>query len=358
VREARRGADVRLERLSRSYGHVRAVADVSLTIDGGEFVTLLGPSGSGKTTTLMILAGFVEPDAGEVYIGGIRMTDTPAHRRGLGMVFQHYALFPHLTVSDNVAYPLRMRRMPRETIRERVAAALGLVRLPDVAGRYPRQLSGGQQQRIALARALVYEPQLLLMDEPLGALDRKLREEMQVELRTLQQSLGITALYVTHDQDEAMALSDRVVVMREGHIEQDGAPAELYERPRTRFVADFIGAANCLGGKLEAQGDRRIFVTSEGLAVPVTAGAAVTPGPGHLVIRPERIRWADTDVTDVVIPGVLTAVTYLGERIRYRVTLDGGPSVTVTQPNRPGSPARAAGTPVRIGWNHPDAVVL
>jgi ABC-type Fe3+/spermidine/putrescine transport system ATPase subunit len=239
-----------------------------------------------------------------------------------------------------------------------VAAALGLVRLADVGARYPRQLSGGQQQRIALARALVYEPQLLLMDEPLGALDKKLREEMQVELRTLQQGLGITTLYVTHDQEEAMALSDRVVVMRDGRIEQEGTPADLYERPRTRFVADFIGAANCLEGKLEARRDGWVFVTREGLALTVSASAAAPADPTHLVIRPERIRWADAEATDVAVGGVLTAVTYLGERIRYRVRLDGGPSLTVTDPNRPGLPGLAPGTAVRVGWNRADATVL
>jgi putative spermidine/putrescine transport system ATP-binding protein len=358
VRDAARGADVRLEGLAKSYGHVRAVDGVSLTIGQGEFVTLLGPSGSGKTTTLMILAGFVAPDAGDVFIGGTRMTETPAHRRALGMVFQHYALFPHMTVFDNIAYPLRMRRVPRASIRERVRAALALVRLPGVGARYPRQLSGGQQQRIALARALVYEPQLLLMDEPLGALDKKLREDMQVELRTLQQSLGITTLYVTHDQEEAMALSDRVVVMRDGRLEQDGAPADLYERPRTRFVADFIGASNCLEGKLEVTGDSWRFVTREGLALPASPATSLAGQPAHLVIRPERIRWADVEPAEVSARGVLTAVTYLGERIRYRVCLDGGPSVTVTHPNVSGVRRLAPGTAVRVGWDCADASLL
>ena len=358
MREAARGADLRLEGLVKSYGQVRAVEGVSLAVAAGEFVTLLGPSGSGKTTTLMILAGFVEPDAGEVYVEGTRITDTPAHRRALGMVFQHYALFPHMTVFDNVAYPLRMRRTARPVVRERVRAALALVRLPDTGARYPRQLSGGQQQRIALARALVYEPRLLLMDEPLGALDKKLREEMQVELRTLQQTLGITTLYVTHDQEEAMALSDRVVVMRDGRIEQDGAPADLYERPRTRFVADFIGASNCVAGTLEAAGEGWRFVTLEGLALAAEAPSAAPGDPAHLVIRPERIRWADAGPAEVTAAGVLADATYLGERIRYRVRLDGGPMLTVTHPNLPSARRLAPGTPVRIGWNRSDATVL
>ena len=349
---------VRLEGLVKSYGRVRAVDGVSLAVGAGEFVTLLGPSGSGKTTTLMMLAGFVEPDVGDIYIAGARVTETPAHRRALGMVFQHYALFPHMTVFDNVAYPLRMRRTARHAIRERVQAALAMVRLPEAAARYPRQLSGGQQQRIALARALVYEPRLLLMDEPLGALDKKLREEMQVELRTLQQSLGITTLYVTHDQEEAMALSDRVVVMRDGRIEQAGAPADLYERPRTRFVADFIGASNCVPGKLEAAGAGFRFVTLEGLAVPANAPSAPPSDPAHLVIRPERIRWADAGPADVTATGVLTDVTYLGERIRYRVRLDGGPTLTVTHPNLPSTRRLAPAAPVRVAWDRTDATVL
>jgi putative spermidine/putrescine transport system ATP-binding protein len=321
-------------------------------------LTLLGPSGSGKTTTLMILAGFVDPDEGEVFIGGARVTDTPAHRRALGMVFQHYALFPHMTVFDNVAYPLRMRRVARAAIRDRVLNALALVRLPDAGPRYPRQLSGGQQQRIALARALVYEPQLLLMDEPLGALDKKLREEMQIELRSLQQSLGITTLYVTHDQEEAMALSDRVVVMRDGRIEQDGPPADLYERPRTRFVADFLGASNCLEGKVQVVGDAWEFVTSEGLAIPVAPALTVPDAPCHLVIRPERISWADAAPVEVAVNGVIVGVTYLGERIRYRVQLEGGPAVTVSHPNLAASSRIARGASVRVGWSRDDASVL
>jgi putative spermidine/putrescine transport system ATP-binding protein len=353
-----RGADVRLEGLVKSYGRVRAVDGVSLAVPRGQFVTLLGPSGSGKTTTLMMLAGFVEPDEGDVFIAGSRVTETPPHRRALGMVFQHYALFPHLTVFDNIAYPLRMRRVARPVIRQRVQAALSLVRLPDVGARYPRQLSGGQQQRIALARALVYEPQLLLMDEPLGALDKKLREEMQIELRTLQQRFGITTLYVTHDQEEAMALSDRIVVMRDGHVEQDGTPAELYEQPRTRFVADFIGVSNCLDGKLERTGAGWEFVTSEGLRLPVEAPPGEPADSRHLVIRPERIRWADAEPTEVAAAGVLTAVMYLGERVRYRVHLDGGPMLTVTHPNLPGRRPLVPGTPVRLGWHRADASVV
>jgi putative spermidine/putrescine transport system ATP-binding protein len=350
-------AGVRLENITKVFGTTRAVAGVDLTIPDGEFAVFVGPSGCGKTTTLNVIAGLETPTTGDVYIGSDRVTEWEPRDRNLGMVFQSLALFPHMTVFDNVAYPLRMRHTPRALIRERVHAALGLVRLPETAARYPHQLSGGQQQRIALARALVYEPQLLLMDEPLGALDRKLREEMQVELRSLQQSLGITTLYVTHDQEEAMALSDRVVVMRDGHIEQDGPPADLYERPRTRFVADFIGASNCLEGKVEPASAGWEFVTSEGLRLPVDAPSAPTD-PRHFVLRPERIRWADDGPTDVVVNGVLASVTYLGERIRYRVQLEGGPTLIVTHPNLPTRRPVAPGAIVRLGWNRADATTL
>lgn len=354
-----KGEEVRLEGLVKTYGSVQAANGVSLSVDPGQFVTLLGPSGSGKTTTLMIVAGFVEPDAGEVFIGGVRMTETPAHRRGLGMVFQHYALFPHMTIFQNVAYPLRMRGIPIQQIRDRVQAALELVQLPAVGSRHPRQLSGGQQQRVAVARALVFEPKVLLMDEPLGALDRKLREQMQVELRSLQQKLGITTLYVTHDQEEAMGLSDQVVVMCDGRIEQKGAPADLYEHPQSQFVADFIGASNRIDGELHDQGGRWCFITREGLRIFVVN----PPAPSHqkqlqLIIRPERIEWADKDHYDTELDGSVTSVVYLGERIRYLVQLKGGPILTVTHSNLKSEQRLASGSAVRIGWNQEDVTIL
>ena len=357
--EPRKGAEVRLEGLVKAYGQVRAADGVSLTVTGGEFVTLLGPSGSGKTTTLMIVAGFVEPDEGNVFIGGVQVTETPAHRRGLGMVFQHYALFPHMTIFENIAYPLRVRRAPKDEIRQRVQAALDLVQLPGVGTRYPRQLSGGQQQRVAVARALVYEPVVLLMDEPLGALDRKLREEMQVELRSLQQDLGITTLYVTHDQEEAMTLSDRVVVMRAGRIEQVGTPEDLYERPQNQFVADFIGASNCLEGELKKEGDGLVFVAGEGLRLPVAPPPGrATHGRVRLIIRPERIRWAENRSTEVTAAGVIVSWTYLGERVRYVVRLEGGQTLVVTHPNLPLPGRPKEGSAVRVGWNYADAIIL
>jgi putative spermidine/putrescine transport system ATP-binding protein/spermidine/putrescine transport system ATP-binding protein len=254
-----RDADVRLDRVRKTFGAVIAVNDVTLDIERGTIFSLLGPSGCGKTTTLRLIAGFEQPSAGEVYIRGKRVTSIAPYRRDFSMVFQSYALFPHLSVAENVAFGLRMRRVPRAERGAAIKEALELVKLGALADRYPRQLSGGQQQRVALARAIVVKPAVLLLDEPLGALDKMLREEMQVELRDLQQRLGITAVFVTHDQEEALTLSDRVAVMRGGVIEQIGAPREIYDRPVSEFVAGFLGASNFLDGqRRRARGcDRR-----------------------------------------------------------------------------------------------------
>lgn len=354
-----RGAEVRVERICKTYGSVRAADDISLTVNNGEFVTLLGPSGSGKTTILMVIAGFVEPDKGEIYIGGSKITNVPAHRRDLGVVFQNYALFPHMSIFDNIAYPLRMRKTPRNEIRNRVEAALDLVQLPDIGWRHINQLSGGQQQRVAVARALIAEPQVLLMDEPLGALDKKLREQMQIELRSLQQSLGITTIYVTHDQEEAMALSDRVVVLRDGRIEQIGSTDDLYEHPKTRFVADFIGTSNLLDGELKVDNQEWVFTTTEGLRLPASNPRKENTGrPSKLIIRPERIRWSDDENTDVSATGVIDVVTYLGERIRYEVHLDHGPRIIVIHTNLESERRFKIGDAVKLGWNHSDVTIL
>src|SRR5579872_6072024 len=237
---------LRIAGVSREFGSVRAVEGVSLDVRPGEFLTLLGPSGSGKTTLLMMVAGLITPTTGEIWIGEENATYKPPYERDIGMVFQNYALFPHMTVADNIAFPLRMRRVAERDVAKRVADALELVRLPQMGERFPRQLSGGQQQRVALARALVFNPSVLLMDEPLGALDKKLREHVQIELKQLQTSLNITVLYVTHDQDEALTMSDRICLMHEGRIEQLGTPHELYHQPRTHFAAGFLGESNFL----------------------------------------------------------------------------------------------------------------
>src|SRR6266567_8624280 len=243
-----KSACVAVRDLSKSYGPATAVSGVSINVRAGEFLSLLGPSGSGKTTLLMMIAGFEAPTAGAIHIDDRDITELAPNKRNIGMVFQRYALFPHMSVADNIAFPLRMRRTPKAEIRRRVEAALALVQLEEYGGRLPSQLSGGQQQRIAVARALVFEPPVLLMDEPLGALDKNLREQMQIEIKRIQQSLGVTVIYVTHDQEEALTMSDRIAVMRNGCLEQIGSPTELYDNPATSFVADFVGKTNFLEG--------------------------------------------------------------------------------------------------------------
>ena len=320
---------VELRGCTRDYGGVRAVDALDLAILEGEFLSLLGPSGCGKTTTLNLVAGFVEPTAGRVFIDGEDVTGLPAHRRGLGVVFQSYALFPHLSVFENVAFGLRERGAPGAEISRRVGEALELVRLDREGRQRPAQLSGGMQQRVALARALVYRPRVLLLDEPLAALDKKLREEMRDELRAIQRSVGITTIFVTHDQAEALGLSDRIAVMSRGRIEQLGAPREIYERPSSRFVADFIGASTVLRGRAVAI-DR--VALAPGLEVGVTATAALRVGAEvELAIRPERVQLAagpgagavEARVDGLVYQGALTEVSARlrdGQRLRVFVT--------------------------------------
>src|SRR5579871_6982782 len=277
-------SSVSLERVSKAYGEHLAVRDFSLEIAEGEFLVLLGPSGCGKTTTLRMIAGFVEPSAGRIRFGARDVTDLPPYRRNTGLVFQGYALFPHLTVFENVAFGLRMRKLEKAAIAERTTEALRLVRLEPLAHRMPRQLSGGQQQRVALARALVIEPEILLLDEPLSNLDAKLREEVRLEIRQLQRRLGLTTVMVTHDQEEALSVADRLVVMREGEIQQIGTQRELYDGPSNAFVADFIGRTNFFSGSIGAEGR---FRTESGLSIALAAAA---PAARLLAVRPERIR--------------------------------------------------------------------
>ena len=288
---AGRGLEVGIHGVSRRYGSVAAVAGVSLTVQAGEFVSLLGPSGSGKTTLLMMLAGFEEPDEGRLTVGDRDITRVAPNKRDIAMVFQRYALFPHMTVAENIAFPLRMRRMGRAERDGKVRQALAMVKLDAQAGRKPAELSGGQQQRVALARAIVFEPPVILMDEPLGALDKKLRQHMQTELRQLQQRLGATVIYVTHDQEEALTMSDRVAVMNGGRLVQLGPPRDLYDRPADAFVADFIGEMNLLPGAVEAVQDGICTVRTAAGAVQATSA---TPGPApgarvRLAIRPEHV---------------------------------------------------------------------
>ncbi|MFN3929947.1 MAG: ABC transporter ATP-binding protein, partial [Thermoflexus sp.] len=331
---------VELRNVSKRFGEVEAVHRVSLQIQDGEFFSLLGPSGCGKTTTLRMIAGFERPTEGEIYIKGERMNDVPPFHRPVNTVFQHYALFPHMTVFENVAFGLEMKRLPRDEIRRRVEEALRLVRLTGLENRYPRQLSGGQQQRVALARALVNRPAVLLLDEPLGALDLKLRKEMQLELKTLQHQVGITFIYVTHDQEEAMTMSDRIAVMNQGRVLQVGAPVEIYEHPATRFVADFIGETNFLEGRAEAVTGEMIRVGVEGLAIL----AAPTEGVRHgqmvtVAIRPERIRLCAEEPEDTPnrYMGMIEEVIYIGTDTIFRVRVGNRVELRVRRQNQDGS---------------------
>jgi len=322
-------AVVELRTCTRDFGGVRAVDAMDLAILESEFLSLLGPSGCGKTTTLNLIAGFVEPTAGRILIDGEDVTGLPAHRRGLGVVFQSYALFPHLSVFENVAFGLRERRVPAAEIERRVAEALALVRLDRLGRQKPAELSGGMQQRVALARALVYRPRVLLLDEPLAALDKKLREEMRDELRAIQRSVGITTVFVTHDQAEALGLSDRIAVMSRGRIEQLGTPRDVYERPATRFVADFIGASTILRGRAIGAD---LVALSPGLTIKVSAVGALAMGREvELAIRPERVHLAAAPGTGtatariegLVYQGALTEVTARlgdGQQVRAFVT--------------------------------------
>ena len=315
------GAFIDVAALTKRYGTTTVVDRVSFAAGEGEFLTFLGPSGCGKTTTLRCVGGFIAADGGEIRIEGKDMNGVPPHRRRLGMVFQNYALFPHLSAFENVAFGLRIRGVGREELARRTERALDMVRLGGLGNRYPKQLSGGQQQRVALARALVYEPRVLLLDEPLSNLDAKLRIEMRSEIRSLQRELGVTALYVTHDQEEALSVSDRVAVMNRGRIEQISSPWDLYNRPRTLFVASFVGTANVLRARPADARTLRVAETFD-LACP----AEPATGPGTLVVRPEGVRIGRAGAPQGV-PGTVRAVTLLGAALRVDVELAGGARV-------------------------------
>jgi putative spermidine/putrescine transport system ATP-binding protein len=354
---AGKAADLAISGLTKVFGTTTAVDGMTLRIDAGEMVALLGPSGCGKTTTLRMIAGLVEPTEGDVLIGGFRVTHIPVHRRNIGMLFQNYALFPHLSVAENVAFGLQMRGMGRAVIRPKVEAALALVQLGAYADRLPSALSGGQQQRVALARAIVIEPTLLLLDEPLGALDRNLRESMQVEIRQIQQRLGITAVLVTHDQEEALTMADRVVIMRDGKLEQAGTPEEIYSRPRTRFVASFIGASNFLrGGVAGRDGDRlRVTLSSGGWAsIPWTKESLKDV---LLSVRPEAVGLEPlNDAAQACAngtPATVQQVVYRGQATHVHMKLDNGDPFLAFLPNRQGEKATstfAAGDRLWASW--------
>ncbi len=347
----RESASIRIDGVTKTFdGRVMAVDDVTLDIQAGEFFSLLGPSGCGKTTTLRLIAGFEIADAGRIVVGGRDITDLPAHKRDMGMVFQSYALFPHRTVAENVAFGLRMRGLPKAEIAERVAAALKQVALDGYEARRPSQLSGGQQQRVALARAVVIRPAVLLCDEPLGALDRKLRQSMQFELKQLQKELGVTLVFVTHDQEEALAMSDRIAVMNAGKVEQVGAPQEIYDRPRTRFVADFIGEINMFEGAWS--GGR--FVMGHGRALPAASASGRT-GAGMIAVRPEKTRLVGE--VDGALGGRIESANFLGGHVLYRVVTDEGRAVLAKEQNV-GDSGRKVGDRVGVAWMPSDAVSL
>ena len=354
------GPLVRFVGIGKTYdGITPIVDDLNLDIERGEFLTLLGPSGSGKTTTLMLLAGFEAPTAGEILFDGQPLSRMPPHRRNIGMVFQNYALFPHMSIAENIGFPLSVRAVPPQYLRQRVERALEMVQLGGLGARKPAQLSGGQQQRVAVARALVFEPKLILMDEPLGALDKQLREQMQLELRRLHQRLGVTMVYVTHDQAEALTLSDRIAVFHRGRIQQLDTPERMYESPANAFVARFIGENNRLEGTLESDDAGRCMVRLAAgdapiagvLAEPLARGSAVCAS-----LRPERVQIRAPGHTIVApagcsLAGVLREVIYLGDHVRARVAVAGNEEFMVKRPISEAHLLPPIGAAVEVSWS-------
>jgi putative spermidine/putrescine transport system ATP-binding protein len=347
-------ARLEIDRVTKRYGQVYAVRDVSLEVADGEFVVLLGPSGCGKTTTLRVVAGFAEPTSGAVRLGDRDITALPPWKRNAGLVFQSYALFPHLTVAQNVAFGLEMRKIGQAEIASRIAEVLRLVRLEHLSERLPRQLSGGQQQRVALARALVFRPDVLLLDEPLSNLDAKLRQEVRVEIRELQRKLGLTTVMVTHDQEEALTMADRLVVMNDGAVRQVGSQQDLYERPTDLFVAGFVGRSTFIEGEVEAPGR---FRSAGGLLL--ACGAAPT-GSAIVALRPERIlvEVAPYASMDNSLPGVVEFVSYLGATVDVHVRISARERVVAQISNRAGNLVPKVGEQVYVAWQAANGIVF
>jgi putative spermidine/putrescine transport system ATP-binding protein len=351
---------LKISGLQKHYGSTAAIADVSLELREGEFLTFLGPSGSGKTTVLMSIAGFVQPSAGSIDLGGKPLVPLEPYERDIGLVFQSYALFPHMTVAKNVAYPLSIRKMSRAQIDEKVARVLDLVGLRQHANRLPSELSGGQQQRVALARAIVFQPRLLLMDEPLAALDKKLRAKMQMEIMRLHRELGVSIIYVTHDQEEALVMSDRIAVFNHGRIEQIGTPSELYDAPQTRFVADFIGESNLFDGKVQAADAGGVVCTLPGGASIRLVGANTMRKDESIVIavRPERIRVHEASYKpscENVLNAAVSEVAYLGQARKYLLKTSSGTEViAVEQLAATGQRTFEIGEQVIVSWRASD----
>ena len=363
---AGRGA-IELKGISKQYGKERVVDGVNALIAPGEFFSLLGPSGSGKTTTLMMIAGFADVDEGQILVDGEDIVAVPPQRRGFGMVFQNYAIFPHLNVFENVAFPLRARKLPQDRINERVRQALELVRLERFGDRFSRQLSGGQQQRVAIARAIVFQPSVVLMDEPLGALDKNLRYQMQVEIKEIQRRLGMTVVYVTHDQEEAMNMSDRIAIMNSGRIEQVGRPGDIYENPVNDFIARFLGEANLIEGTVGGVGDGiATLLTPRGGAFRARADqrtSEVRVGlPAQLFVRPERVvltrETPGVDSSMNVANGRLVQTSFLGNILRHTVETETGARVTIDVQNASADAFLDAGDAVALSWRVADSLIL
>jgi putative spermidine/putrescine transport system ATP-binding protein len=347
-------ARLEIDRITKRYGEVHAVRDVSLDVADGEFVVLLGPSGCGKTTTLRVIAGFAKPTSGAVRLGERDITYLPPWKRNAGLVFQSYALFPHLTVAENVAFGLEMRKVSKSEMNDRIREALRLVQLGQLGERLPRQLSGGQQQRVALARALVFRPDVLLLDEPLSNLDAKLRQEVRVEIRELQRKVGLTTVMVTHDQEEALTMADRLVVMNDGTVRQIGTQQDLYERPTDRFVAGFVGRSTFIDGEVEGPGR---FRSAGGLVLSCNA---TTAGPATLALRPERIILgsAQNGGMDNHLPGVVEFVSYLGPTVDVHVRISPKERVLAQLPNRADGSISKVGDNVHVAWPAGDGIVF
>jgi spermidine/putrescine transport system ATP-binding protein len=368
------GGEVQLVSLVKRFADVAAVNGVNLDMPPGEFFSLLGPSGCGKTTTLRLIAGFERPDEGQILLDGVDMVQTPPHKRNVNTVFQNYALFPHLDVFDNVAFGLRYKDVPRQDVRKKVLDALSLVRLEGLEKRRPSQLSGGQQQRVALARALVLNPAVLLLDEPLGALDAKLRKALQIELKALQEEVGITFVYVTHDQEEALTMSDRLAVMSNGRVEQVGTPSDVYEEPQTAYVADFLGVSNLMDARGEGPGGNgQARVRLGDFELVASKGVSDARGDVKIVIRPERIQLEPAGTTgENRVPGMVERVVYVGSIKQVIVHLAPGQTLqawlqnqgeaipfeqgTAVSVHLPSSALRVLQEPDRVGVTEPDAV--
>lgn len=347
--------EIHLEQLTKQFGDVTAVDGIDLRMPGGEFFTMVGPSGCGKTTTLRMIAGFERPTSGRIVLDEVDVAQVPPHKRKVNTVFQSYALFPHLNVADNVGFGLKYKKLTKEEHRKRVAEALALVQLADYGKRKPSQLSGGQQQRVALARALVLTPEVLLLDEPLGALDARLRKELQVELKALQAELGITFVFVTHDQEEALTMSDRVAVMSGGRVEQAGSPREMYEEPATLFVADFLGVSNLISADATPEGGGCTLRVGE-RTIRASAGATDSRGEVKAMIRPERVGVeAQGGTGENRLPGLVERAVYVGSAYELHVRVVGGDLLKATVQNDGSAFAYEEGTPVTL-YLPPDAV--